>query len=368
MTLSLHIVVDNAPNDRLDRAIRYLKNVRPSYVNIGAGAQLERGMHFVDRVKAEIPEIEVIWRNLTIEDTGIYAQMSAGDVYRKKVLPFVDWFKRHELIFMPANESSGDDEQMKRYVAWQVEMAVLLHSNNLRGAFCRFATGNINDGTQYPNQYPLLKPIFNAMLPGDIISPNEYSGQPGVSSAGHIERYKLMWRVAGKPLPTVIGEAGIAVNYDPGKGYQSIGLSGVKYGQQMLGEELWYENGKIDRCLYILGGYSHESYRLGDDVLDYLESHYVEYRKNNPVPLPTPPPPVEPVPPIVPPITPTPAPPPPVVVPVPPVPPVVEPQDTALARIIRALDSIREHEAAIAALEAEIEMISDLHRPALKSA
>lgn len=184
MTLSLHIVVDNAPNDRLDRAVKYLKNVRPTYVNIGAGAQLERGMHFVERVKHEVPEIKIIWRNLTIEDTGIYAQMSAVDVYRKKVLPFVDWFKKHELIFMPDNESSGDDEQIKRYVAWQVEMAVLLHSHNLRGAFCRFATGNINDGTQYPNQYPLLKPIFNAMLPGDIISPNEYSGQPGVSSAG----------------------------------------------------------------------------------------------------------------------------------------------------------------------------------------
>lgn len=287
MTLTLHVIVDNCPPDRLDRAVRYLKNVKQAkYINVGAGAQLDRGMQFVDRVKAERPDIKIIWRNLNPEDTGIHTKMTPVALYNYKVRPNIGWFKRHQLIFMSDNESSGDDAAIKRYVAWQVELAVLLHADGLRGAFCRFSTGTIQEW-----QYPLLKPIFSAMLPGDIISPNEYSNAPGKSSAGHLERYKRMWNVAGKPLETVIGEAGIAVDYDPGKGYQAVPVSGAKYGQQMLNEDVWYEGGKIDRCLYLVGGYSHQTYQLGDDVLNFLEDHYMQLpQQPAPPPIVIPPP------------------------------------------------------------------------------
>lgn len=293
MTISLHIVVDNAPDDRLDRALLYLQRVKPPTVDIAAGAQLDRGMQFVERVRAEVPGITVFWRNLDPEDTGIHSKMSAVDVYNRKVAPHHAWFQRHQIVFMPDNESSGDDAQIKRYVAWQVEMAILLHADGLYGAFFRFATGNIVE-----SQYALLKPLFNVMLPDDYISPNEYSAQPGYpkGSGGHLERYKRMWDAAGRKLPTVIGEAGIAMNYDPGKGYIDAGMTDAAYAQQMLDEEVWYENGEIDRHIYLIGGYTHEGYRLRDGVLDYWERHY---EKNPPVvvkPVEPPPPPPAPEP------------------------------------------------------------------------
>lgn len=290
----LHIVVDSCPPDRLDRALLYLQRVKAPTVDIAAGAELLKGMQFAERVRRDVPGIKIFWRNLEIEDTGIHTKMTAAAVYQKKVVPHLAWFKRNEIVFMPDNESSGNDDAIKRYVQWQVEMAVLLHTDNLRGAFCRFSSGTIDDGGKGSNQYPLLKPIFSAMIPGDYVSPNEYSGQPGVSSGGHIERYKLMWKAAGYELPTVIGEAGVAMNYDPGKGYIDAGMTDEAYGQQMLDEEIWYLKGKIDRHIYLVGGFTHEGYRLRDGVLSYWEKHYA---KNPPVVI-TPPP--APAPPTIP--------------------------------------------------------------------
>lgn len=284
MTISLHILADNASPDRLDRAVQYLKRVRPKYVNIAGGSQLDIAMQLTERVRAEVPGIKVVFRHMKPEDTGIHTKMSASTLYNMKIAPHLAWFKKHEVIFMPDNESSGDDNQMLKYVQWEVEIAVLLHKDNLRGAFCRFSTGNIKE-----SQYTILKPIFSAMIPGDMISPNEYSNAPGRSSGGHLERYEQMWMAAGKPLETTIGEAGIAVNYDPGNGYRSIGLLGSKYAQQMIDEEVWYEGGKIDRFLYCIGGYGWESFQIGDDVLEHLEKYYAS--KQPPVviiPTPTP--------------------------------------------------------------------------------
>lgn len=288
MTISLHIVVDNCPQDRLDRALLYLQRVKPPTVDIAAGAELLKGMQFAERVRRDVPGIKVFWRNLEIEDTGIHTKMTAAAVYQKKVVPHLAWFKRNEIVFMPDNESSGDDNAIKRYVQWQVEMAVLLHTDNLRGAFCRFSSGTIDDGGKGSNQYPLLKPIFSAMIPGDYTSPNEYSPSPGYKpgGGGHLERYKLMWKAAGYELPTVIGEAGVAMNYDPGKGYIDAGMSDEACARQLLDEEIWYGNGKIDRHVYLIGGFTHEGYRLRDGVLDYWERHYA---RQPPIVIPTPP-------------------------------------------------------------------------------
>lgn len=290
--ISLHIVVDNAPPEVLDRALLYLKRTGQRAVNIAAGAQLDRGMQFVERVRAELPDITILWRNLDPEDTGIFSKYGALWGYDHKVDPYLDWFQKNQVVFVPDNESSGDDDHMRRYVRETVKMAKLLHQHNLRGAFCRFATGNIVE-----SQYPLLKPIFDVMLPGDFISPNEYSAQPGYpgGSGGHLQRYKLMWDVAGYPLPTIIGEAGIAMNYDPGKGYIDAGMSDEAYAQQMIDEEVWYAGGAITRCLYLVGGYTHEGYRVREGVLEYLETHYERHRPP-PIIVPPPPPPPEPAP------------------------------------------------------------------------
>lgn len=293
MTLSPHIIVDNCPDDLLERAFLYLKRVKQlKFVNIGAGAQIDRGKAFVERVHREIPNLRIVWRNLDPEDTGILARpdYTPEKLYAEKVTKHLKWFQDNKVIFMPDNETSGDDERMKAYARGEAIIGHMLHADGLNGAFCRFATGNIGDGSQpgQSNQYPLLKPIYDMMNLGDIVSPNEYRNKPGASSGGHLERYKELWKAAGRNLPTFIGECGISVNYDPGIGYQVLGLSDEAVCRLMLDDESWYQNGAIDRSWYLVGGFSHETFRLRFGIFDYLESYY---DKHPPIVVPPVPPP-----------------------------------------------------------------------------
>lgn len=292
--ISLHLLADGADQARLDRAILYLKRVKARSVNIGGGSQIDRAMTLVERVRAEIPGIRVFWRQL--EDTGIHAQMQPFEWYASRVSPRLEWLKKNQCIFVLDNESSGDNSQIQRYAAWEADVLKRLHTVGLFGAACRFATGNIRE-----DQYALLKPIFDVMLPGDYISPNEYSNAPGKSSGGHLERYMNIWRAAGRNLPTTIGEAGIAADYDPGKGYRAVpGLTGRVYAEQMISEEIWYGGGSIDRFLYCIGGHGWENFQIGDDVLETLEGYYAKLSPPvvvSPPPVPVPPPVITPPPP-----------------------------------------------------------------------
>lgn len=310
MSLTIHIKVDGLSPAQLDRALLYLVRTKQRSVQIAAGSEIQKGMDYVDRVRAALPNITIFWRNLDPEDTGIHAKYSPQWVFNKKVQPYLTWFKHNNVIFVCDNESSGNDDQIKAYAIWTVSFLIIMHTVGLATAVCRFATGNIQE-----SQYDLLKPIFSAMLPSDWISPNEYSNAPGKSSGGHLERYKRMWKAAGKPLPTAIGEAGICPDYDPGKGYRSIGMSGKAYADQMISEEVWYENGQIDRFLFLVGkGWDSFSLikEIGNnqveaDVLDALEAHYAIHPITDaphtpvpvPTPAPTPQPPAEPPPPFV---------------------------------------------------------------------
>lgn len=298
MSLTLHIIVDNCPDALLDRCMLYLQRVkRIKYVNIGAGAQLQRGMLFAERVHNTMPGLKIIWRDLrnptdpTKDDTGALTMTPPDALYGYKVKPYLQWFQKNKIIFMPDNESSGDNHWLSTiYVPRVVTMLNLLHADGLQGAVCRFATGNIADGSQsgQTNQYPLLKPIFDAMNAGDCISPNEYSNKPSGSSAGHLFRYKRMWDVAGRPLETTIGEAGIAVDYDPGKGYQTLGMADKPYADYLLSQDNWYGDGVIDRAVYLVGGFGWESFQLREGFLAYLEDHYEAAPQPPQPPLPLP--------------------------------------------------------------------------------
>lgn len=296
--ISLHINCDHATPAQLERALLYLVRTQQRSVNIAAGAELQKGMDFADRVSAALPLIKIFWRNLNPEDTGIHAKYSPQWVFDKKVLPYLSWFKRHNIVFVCDNESSGNDDQIKAYALWTVSFLIIMHAVNLATAVCRFATGNIRE-----SQYILLKPIFKAMLPSDWISPNEYSNAPGKSSGGHLERYENMWISAGKHLPTSIGEAGVCPDYNPGKGFRSIGMTGKAYAEQMISEETWYDGGKIDRFLFVVGGFGWDDFQLIKDLgngkveadtLDALEKYYAEH-PITPSPIETPIPPPAPV-------------------------------------------------------------------------
>jgi hypothetical protein len=64
MTISLHILADNAAPERLERAVQYLKRVRPKYVNIAGGSQLDIAMQLTERVRLEVPGIKVVFRHM----------------------------------------------------------------------------------------------------------------------------------------------------------------------------------------------------------------------------------------------------------------------------------------------------------------
>lgn len=305
--ISLHIKVDQLSNAVLDRALQYLVRVNAHSVQITAGAEIQRGQQYLEGIRSHLPNAVLFWRDVNPSDGGIYARMTPQQVFNLKVAPYLDWYKRNKVVFMPDNESSGDDAAMTAYAQWEATFLGLLHNVGLNGAMCRFATGTIKE-----SQYHLLTPIFNAMKNGDWLSPNEYSNAPGQSSAGHLERYKNMWTAAGRKLPVAIGEAGICVNYDPGRGYRSIGLSGSAYANQMISEEVWYLNGQIDRFLFVVGK-GWDSFSLINeipggveaDTLDALEKYYAAHPPQPPMQWPPviTPPPIEPPPVITPPPT-----------------------------------------------------------------
>lgn len=279
MAVSLHVVIDNTPNELLDRALLYLVRTNQRAVNIAAGSQIDRGMQFVERVRAALPNIDIFWR--VLEDTGIHSKLSVDEWWRQRVAPLLSWMQKNRVIMVLDNESSGDNNAIRYYVQWEVEALKRLHAVGLRGAAARFATGNIGDGTNgNPNQYPLLKPLFDALLPGDWIAPNEYSNAPGKSSSGNIARFKLMETVAGRQLPISIGEAGVLDGYDPYRGYKTV-MTDEQFVAQILGEEVWYRP-DIDRSLFAISGDAAKwgTMQVSDLVMRLLEEHYAK----NPIP------------------------------------------------------------------------------------
>jgi hypothetical protein len=281
--LSLHIIADNAPPERLDRAIDYLKHTKQPYVNIGGGSQVDRAMQLVERVQIEVPGIQVFWR--VLEDTGNIIAMTAAQWWQERIVPRLKWMQEHNVIMVVDNESSGDDAIIKRYVEQSLIRMAMLHDNGLYGAFCRFATGNIQE-----QQYTLLKSLLTKLWPKDWVSPNEYSNLPGKSSGGHLERWKRIQAVSANKLQFAIGECGVLNDYRANDGYRNY-VSGRAMAEQLIKDEVWYNNGAIPRFMFCIGGYSGwDSLQIGDDALDYLERHYAAQpivKPPPPVPAPT---------------------------------------------------------------------------------
>lgn len=283
--ISLHLVADNSDPKRIDRAIDYLANTKQTAVNVAGGSQIDVAMNIVDRIHKRMPDIKVFFR--VLEDTGNIFKMSTNQWWTERVQPRLKWMQDNRVVMVIDNESSGDDSQIVSYVTLSIERLKKLHEVGLGGAFCRFATGNIQE-----SQYILLKPLLDQLTDKDWISPNEYSNAPGKSSAGHLERYKRIEAVTPKKLNIAIGECGILNDYLSDKGYRSIPMSGKDMAAQMLADEMWYKGGTIPRFLFCIGGYSQwDSLQVGDDALEFLESYY----DKNPIQQkpPTPIPPVE---------------------------------------------------------------------------
>jgi len=294
--ISLHIIVDNASDERLDRALLYLTRTKQTAVCIGGGAQLDRTTAFINRVRAAMPNIVIMLRIL--EDTGIVLKLTPDEWYARYVTPRLEWLQQNKITLVIDNETSGDDTIIKEYVSRSISIATKLHAVGITGAYCRFATGNIKE-----SQYSLLKPLLDVLSPFDYVSPNEYSNAPGKSSGGHLERYKHIESVTTKKLNIAIGECGILNDYASDKGYRSVPMSGKDMAAQMLSEEMWYKGGSIPRFLFCIGGFSQwDSLQVGDDALEFLEAYYKEHPIGQPLPtpapIPVPEPPKPPTPPV----------------------------------------------------------------------
>lgn len=294
--ISLHVVVDNASPEVLDRSLAYLKTTKQPFVNIAGGSQIDRAMQFVERCQIEIPSIQVFWR--VLEDTGNVITMDDNQWWNERILPRLGWMKEHHVIMVVDNESSGDSDLIKKYVTKSITRMNMLHDNGLYGAFCRFATGNIQE-----HQYVFLKPLLDVLDAKDWISPNEYSNSPGKSSAGHLERYKRILNIVpNKTFNVSIGECGILKDYQANEGYTTIPISGKDAAAQLIADEIWYRGGIIPRFWFVRGGYDNwKNVQVGNDALEFLEDYYAKNPIPQPIDNPPAPPPV-----ITPPYTPDP--------------------------------------------------------------
>lgn len=288
--ISLHVIADNASDYALDRAITYLKNTRQPYVQVGGGSQIDRAMQFVERAQIAVPGITVFWR--VLEDTGNIFTMSPETWWNQRIAPRLKWMQEHKVIMVVDNESSGDDALIRQYVDLSLLRMARLHDHGLRGAYCRFATGNIRE-----SQYTLLKPLLAKMRPDDWLSPNEYTNTPGKSSGGHLARFRHICDVIPtKRWNVAIGECGILNNYEAHNGYQNS-ISGRAAAEQILADEIWYANGSIPRFWFAVGGYQEwASMQPNEEWYTTLERHYADHPITSLPPAPETPPPVTPPP------------------------------------------------------------------------
>jgi len=283
--ISLHIVVDQSTPAMLDMALWYLKETKQPLVNIAGGAQLDLTMQYAERVRRELPDIVIQFRIL--EDTGIIMQLTPQQWFVRYVMPRMKWLRDNRIVLVVDNETSGSNETIKLYVDRSIVIANMLHDVQLNGAFCRFATGNINDGKDADksrtDQYPLLTPLLQALNDKDWVSPNEYTNANGKSSSGHLARWENIRRVApaGKSLNFSIGEAGILVDYQAKHGWIKSGMTAKNVALQLLADEQWYEGGRIPRCAFTIGGNPDDwgTLQINKEILDV----WVEYYKAHPI-------------------------------------------------------------------------------------
>jgi hypothetical protein len=287
MSTSLHLILDNLPPERLERALLFIQRTKPAYVNIAGGAQYDRAMQAVERVRAISPATIPMLRKL--EDTGRHTRETAQEFYNGCIAPIKTWLQKNKVVYVCDNESSASPE----YAKWTVDAMRLTKPDGILLAVDRSSTG-----THELAGYQAMKPVYDELRTiAGIYSPNAYFTRPGGDNGGHLNRHKDAWKVAGWNMPTVIGEFGMAVDFNPGKGYRSIGMNGRDYANLIIKHyEDWYKKDGVTVCLYCMGGFGWESFQLGDDVLETLEA----YAAKQPPIVVTPPPPVaDPIPPRV---------------------------------------------------------------------
>lgn len=252
--LSYHVIIDTITDTELDHLLTHLKTYKPPYINIVGGSRFEQAQNVVERFYYELPEIEVILRHWP--DDGLIKKYNYNmeKWYNEVILPHEVWLKQYQPIWLLDNEST--EHNLTRYAKASADAMDLMGNAGLRLAVGRFATGNPKE-----HQYSELDAMWLGLKKWNMAhvwSPNEYFDKPNsVSGAGSIARYELglaRCKELGFEPEIVIGEFGLAVNYDPQKGYDKIGLDQTQYAEICLEyDEKWYQPKDITACVFSVG-------------------------------------------------------------------------------------------------------------------
>lgn len=288
----------------------------------------------------------------------IYRQYNQAEGHMFKAVPSpADYVQRQRGLLRPGmplyvmNEwnSYAPVEQLHEGAKW---MAGVMDTLAITGDVCVID----NEGPGHPDyawftdnaKWEAVKPLFDAFKrhPQMYWGLHPYWSRLGLrpedgQSARHREIEKLL-KMRGYSMPNVILTEMGRDNYGGGKtnGWRSTGISEESYAAEIIAARntLWTEPYIRGACVYCYGS-STDTWQVFD-IESAKTLHHALIGANAvviPTPAPTPPPVVTP-----------PAP-----VPTPP---------TALQRMIKILDEIEAHEAAIAELNAEIKRLANLHR------
>lgn len=240
---------------------------------------------------------------------------------------------------------------MEKKVKWLVRVMELFGNEGNSLVVDNVGTGHY-DYTWFTDddKWLIVKPLFDAFkrCPKMYWGLHEYFSYRGLEIGnGRVGRHAEMARLLklrGYDMPPVLlTEVGCDQIDDTGKRGFKNSMTENQYAAALTDAQrsTWYAPYIKGAMIYSYGSSTTEWETF--DISDSLVLHAVLIAANAVTSIPEPAPP----------------PPPPDPVPVPPTPPTT---DTALQRMIKALDEIAEHEAAIAELNAEIKRLANLHR------
>lgn len=261
--ISYHVLVDNVNNQQLAELNSHLIELQPEYINIMGGSRFEQALQYTEVVSNLCPDTRIILRHWP--DDGILKRYNYGiDMwYADTIKPYQWWIDKQvnkygNLIWLLDNESIEDD--LTQYSIASTQAMHRCAEIGLGLAVGRFSAGNPADNqySQLDEMWETLK-FYNGL---HIFSPNEYFNKPlpgyGVGSVG---RYKLAWNRCIEKYnftpETVIGEFGLAVNYDPYTGWRNTNLSEIDYAKLCLEyDDIYYSQDDITACVFSVGSWN----------------------------------------------------------------------------------------------------------------
>jgi hypothetical protein len=248
------IVEDDLDNAALDRAVLHVQRTQPRDVIVSTGGQVDRAMQTCERLRALAPETRITYRKWPNDGAIKLFGHNGASLYNTRVLPVLDWLKKHKIAYHLDNESVEND--MTAYGEATAQAITMADADGVALAVGSFATGNPAE-----RHYAQLDPMWRALAKSErsFWAPHEYFNTTPSSSGGHIFRFMEAWKrcdqIGIKRPATVIQEFGLLAGYDPEAGYRRIGWGGERYGDSLIDYfERWYRPHGVSVCPYAFCG------------------------------------------------------------------------------------------------------------------